>query len=49
MCGRFSQTADVKELAARFGYEASDVTFAPRCNIAPGQEAPVVIWFIATA
>ena len=44
MCGRYSQTADIEELAERFGFEGEEIDFKPRYNIAPGQEAPIVIW-----
>jgi putative SOS response-associated peptidase YedK len=44
MCGRFTLTAEAKELANRFGIETSASfykTVAPRYNIAPTQ--PVVV------
>ena len=44
MCGRFTLTAEAKELAKRFGIEISAAfyrTVAPRYNIAPTQ--PVVV------
>jgi putative SOS response-associated peptidase YedK len=44
MCGRYSQTASLKDLQARFGFAAADVAeLAPRYNIAPTQDAPVVM------
>ncbi|MBI2069471.1 MAG: SOS response-associated peptidase [Elusimicrobia bacterium] len=44
MCGRYSQTADIEELADHFCFEDEKINFKPRYNIAPGQEAPIVIW-----
>jgi len=44
MCGRFTLTAEVKELAKRFGIEISASFYksvAPRYNIAPTQ--PIVV------
>lgn len=44
MCGRYTQTASVKELRERFQITASDILeLKPRYNIAPTQDAPVVI------
>ncbi|MFI5363132.1 MAG: SOS response-associated peptidase [Elusimicrobiota bacterium] len=44
MCGRYSQTASLKELRERFGFAASEVTeLKPRYNIAPTQDAPVLV------
>ena len=42
MCGRFTQTQDLKVLIERFGFTAPDVELSPRYNIAPGQIAAVV-------
>ncbi|MFH1724017.1 MAG: SOS response-associated peptidase, partial [Elusimicrobiota bacterium] len=43
MCGRYTQTADIKTLQRRFGFRAEGAAFAPRYNIAPGQTAPLVV------
>ena len=44
MCGRYTQTASVKELRERFQITASDILeLKPRYNIAPTQDAPIVI------
>lgn len=43
MCGRYSQAQSVKDIAARFGVKAPDLPLKPRYNIAPSQDAPVVI------
>jgi putative SOS response-associated peptidase YedK len=45
MCGRFTLTAEAKEVAERFGVEISASfykTVAPRYNIAPTQPVAVV-------
>ncbi|MBI4063449.1 MAG: SOS response-associated peptidase [Elusimicrobia bacterium] len=34
----------MEELVDRFGFEDKEIDFKPRYNIAPGQEAPIVIW-----
>jgi putative SOS response-associated peptidase YedK len=43
MCGRYTQAQSVKELAERFGLKAPTLTLAPRWNIAPSQQAAVVL------
>ncbi|MBI4369223.1 MAG: SOS response-associated peptidase [Elusimicrobia bacterium] len=43
MCGRFSQTAEAKELQRRFGFQDAAIELSPRYNLAPGQSAPTVI------
>lgn len=44
MCGRYTQTASLKELRERFQINVSDILeLTPRYNIAPSQEAPVVM------
>lgn len=43
MCGRYSQTADVKKLAKRFGICEPGPELERRYNLAPGDRAPVVI------
>ncbi len=42
MCGRFTLTVDISELAAAFGAQVKNYRHAPRYNIAPGQDIPVV-------
>lgn len=42
MCGRYTQTADIKTLKERFGLSRGAKSLPPRFNIAPGQDAPVV-------
>jgi putative SOS response-associated peptidase YedK len=43
MCGRYSQTAGLEQLARRFGVTVGEPTATARYNIAPGQRAPVVV------
>lgn len=43
MCGRYSQAAGIDSLSARFGLEPPDFPLSPRYNIAPTQNAPVVV------
>lgn len=43
MCGRYTQTADLKTLKERFGIRGAAPALGPRYNIAPGQEAAVVL------
>lgn len=42
MCGRYTQTKKAHELVARFDIEDPDFDLAPRFNLAPSQDAPVV-------
>ncbi len=42
MCGRYTQTAKLDDLVDRFGIEEPDFDLAPRYNLAPSQDAPVV-------
>ena len=42
MCGRFSLVADTDELAERFEFDGSGLTYAPGYNIAPSQMALTV-------
>jgi len=44
MCGRYTNTISLKKLADRFGFKPLKSQFPPRYNIAPGQEAPVVVF-----
>jgi putative SOS response-associated peptidase YedK len=43
MCGRYTQTADGKIVAARFECRPGPVVIVPRFNIAPGQTAPAIV------
>lgn len=43
MCGRYTQTADARTLAGRFRLAKLGADVRPRWNMAPGQEAPVVV------
>jgi len=43
MCGRFTQTKSVRELAQHFKVPLALFDFKPRYNLAPSQEAPVVL------
>lgn len=43
MCGRYTQTASLAELQSRFGFRPAQLELKPRYNIAPTQDAPVVI------
>lgn len=42
MCSRYTQTAKLHDLTDRFGFDEPDFDLAPRYNLAPSQEAPVV-------
>jgi len=43
VCGRFTQTKELAALEKRFGLEPGGPQLRPRYNLAPGQEAAVVI------
>ena len=43
MCGRYTLTSELAILQRRFGVAAEEIDFLPRYNIAPGQQAPVVV------
>ena len=43
MCGRYSLTAELTELAERFGFTAGELAVQPRFNVAPSQPALTVI------
>ena len=43
MCGRYTQTADARTLAGRFRLAKLGADVRPRWNMAPGQDAPVVV------
>ena len=42
MCGRYSLIAGIGELQERFGFDGSELTHAPRYNVAPTQMALTV-------
>ena len=43
MCGRFTLVTNMDELQSRFGFEARDMEFRPRYNIAPTQQVLTVV------
>ena len=43
MCGRYTQTTDLETLQRRFEFSAQGVALDTRYNLAPGQEAPIVV------
>jgi putative SOS response-associated peptidase YedK len=43
MCDRYTQTADARTLAGRFRLAKLGADVRPRWNMAPGQDAPVVV------
>jgi putative SOS response-associated peptidase YedK len=43
MCGRYSQTAALQTLQERFALRGTPRPLSPRYNIAPGQEAPIIV------
>jgi putative SOS response-associated peptidase YedK len=43
MCGRYTQTASPENLIFRFGLDETAFAPPPRFNLAPGQEAPIVV------
>lgn len=43
MCGRFTVTVGVSALRKRFGFEQPEFDLRPRYNLAPTQDAPVVV------
>lgn len=43
MCGRYVQTIGLETLLKRFGFDSGEIALEPRYNLAPGQEAPVVV------
>ena len=43
MCGCFPQHSALATLAERFGAQAPDPDFRPRHNLAPGQDALVIV------
>jgi len=43
MCGRYTITVLLNELRERFGFETDLESLVPRYNLAPGQDAPVIV------
>lgn len=43
MCGHFSQTGSKENLRKRFSLAEVEPELKPRYNVAPGQEAAVII------
>lgn len=43
MCGRFTLTTDLERLETRFDFQAANLSFVPRYNIAPSQSVLTVI------
>lgn len=43
MCGRYTQTGRAENVLARFEVSSEGILLQPRYNIAPGQEAPVIV------
>ncbi len=43
MCGRYTLVHGLHELINRFEFDAGDLDLRPRYNLAPGQDAPVVV------
>lgn len=43
MCGRFTLTADLDRVEARFAFRAKDLSYTPRYNIAPSQPVLTLI------
>ena len=43
MCGRFSLTSNLDDLQARFDFEARDLVYGPRYNVAPTQSVLAVV------
>jgi len=43
MCGRYTLATDLRVLAERFEFHASDIEYLPRYNIAPAQDVLAVI------
>ncbi len=42
MCGRYTLSSKLDDLQGRFGFEARDLEYRPRYNIAPTQQDMVV-------
>ncbi|MBI5200788.1 MAG: SOS response-associated peptidase family protein [Elusimicrobia bacterium] len=43
MCGRFTLTVGIEALRKRFGFDQPEFDLRPRYNLAPTQDAPVVL------
>lgn len=43
MCGRFTLATDLDDLAERFSFSTTDLSFKPRYNIAPSQQVLAVM------
>lgn len=43
MCGRFTYATEFRDIRIRFDLERDIPLFSPRYNIAPGQDAPVIV------
>lgn len=43
MCGRYTLTADIDTISQRFKLDTHGLKIEPRYNIAPSQEAPVIV------
>ena len=43
MCGRFTLVTNMDELQSRFGFEARDLDYQPKYNIAPSQQVLTVV------
>ncbi len=43
MCGRFTLNSNLDTLQLRFGFEARDLDYRPRYNLAPTQPVPAVV------
>ncbi len=43
MCGRYTNTANLDAMQMRFDFDTDETDFVPRYNLAPTQDAPVLI------
>ena len=43
MCGRYTLTSDLRQLALRFEFDAEDLALAPSYNVAPTQQVLTVV------
>ena len=44
MCGRYTITKDLSELAQLVEFICKFAAFVPRYNVAPRQQAPILVW-----
>ena len=44
MCGRYTQTVSLEKVIERFHVDDAPMQVPPRYNVAPGQQAPVIIY-----